>query len=131
MPRQNLRDVHYADWFLLAADQAFQVHQAAHVVGGQHLSAGLLVVVRCGRRPIMQETASSFTANVPPKPQHSSGRCELDQFDPVEHFQQRAGFVERLADQLAVAAQPQFAQAVAALMQADAVGKLAVELFRV
>ena len=29
---------------------------------------------RCGRRPIMHETASSDTANRPPKPQHSSGR---------------------------------------------------------
>ena len=34
--------------------------------------------------PIMQETASSSTANVPPKPQHSSGRASVDELDARE-----------------------------------------------
>ena len=43
---QNLGDVQHADRFLLAADQAVEVHQAGHVVGGEDFGAGLFVIVQ-------------------------------------------------------------------------------------
>ena len=43
---ENLGDVQDADRFLLAADQAVEVHQAGHVVGGEDFGAGAFVIVQ-------------------------------------------------------------------------------------
>ena len=43
---ENLGDVQDADRFLLAADQAVEVHQAGYVVGGEDFGAGAFVIVQ-------------------------------------------------------------------------------------
>ena len=53
--------------------QPLEVHEAGHVHAGDDLGSRLLVVGEA-IAPMSEEMASSFTAKVPPKPQHSSER---------------------------------------------------------
>ena len=77
--------------------------------------------------PIIHETASSLTANVPPKPQHSSGRCNCVNSIPSTNFSSCSALPKLGPTSSLSLRQSQLAQAVATLMQADAMRKPHVE----
>ena len=79
--------------------------------------------------PIMQDTASSFTANVPAEAAAFIGALQFGERDALHRLQQSADFVDRLPRQLARGSQPQFPQPVATLVQTHLVRKSARDFF--
>jgi hypothetical protein len=114
--------VHDGERQLFPQDQALQVHQAGHVVGGDDFGAGRLVVVQAveahhdrDRLFVDGESAAKAAAFV--------GAGERDEFDSSERAEELPGLAKAGSDDFARTAQPEFAKSVAALMETDAVGK--------
>ena len=80
-PVQDLGNVDEPDVEAEAFGASVLMHEARHVGGDDVLRAGPLMVVTLSY-PIFAETGSSNTENVPPKPQHSSGRGGVTNWMP-------------------------------------------------
>ena len=90
---EDFGDVEDSDGFLLAADEAVEVHQAGHVGGGEDFGAGLLVIGDAVEAHLAGdgffgdgEQAAEAAAFV--------GALELGQFDVLKRGQELSRLVE-------------------------------------
>jgi hypothetical protein len=115
--------VHHAQGQCAAARQSREVQQAGGVRGGEDLGARAAVVVdpvvphQTGDGRLLHREGTSEAAALVRAPQ----RRDVDAFDRLEQLPRRIG--PHGLDALARGPLPQLAQAVAARMQADAVGE--------
>ena len=79
----------------VALGAAALMHEAGAVGRSDVFGAGLRMSSGPCRRPSSPTRLSLVTENVPPKPQHSSGRAGVDDFDAPHTFDSSASGLEK------------------------------------